>query len=114
MPDFSESLGVNDRIALAQAIKIMQRRINEEHMRNGVSFIDPDIAPSSSAKILPAVLTASPVPNCFSWKANSDLPSRTFSTSSAPVPTIVTIFSLNQGTSFQLLISIASKCYTRH
>ncbi|MGO5502155.1 bifunctional UDP-N-acetylglucosamine diphosphorylase/glucosamine-1-phosphate N-acetyltransferase GlmU [Lactobacillus amylovorus] len=42
MPDFSESLGVNDRIALAQATKTMQRRINEEHMRNGVSFIDPD------------------------------------------------------------------------
>lgn len=44
MPDFSESLGVNDRIALAQATKIMQRRINEKHMRNGVSFIDPDTA----------------------------------------------------------------------
>lgn len=44
MPDFSESLGVNDRIALAQATKIMQKRINEEHMRNGVSFIDPSTA----------------------------------------------------------------------
>lgn len=44
MPDFSESLGVNDRIALAKATKIMQRRINEGHMRNGVSFIDPDTA----------------------------------------------------------------------
>ncbi len=44
MPDFSESLGVNDRIALAQATKTMQRRINEIHMRNGVSFIDPDTA----------------------------------------------------------------------
>lgn len=44
MPDFSESLGVNNRIALAQATKTMQRRINEEHMRNGVSFIDPDTA----------------------------------------------------------------------
>ncbi len=44
MPDFSESLGVNDRVALAQATKIMQKRINEEHMRNGVSFIDPDTA----------------------------------------------------------------------
>lgn len=44
MPDFTESLGVNDRVALAQATKIMQRRINEEHMRNGVSFIDPDTA----------------------------------------------------------------------
>ncbi|KRL90485.1 bifunctional UDP-N-acetylglucosamine diphosphorylase/glucosamine-1-phosphate N-acetyltransferase GlmU [Lactobacillus kalixensis] len=44
MPDFSESLGVNDRIALAQATKIMQKRINENHMRDGVSFIDPDTA----------------------------------------------------------------------
>lgn len=44
MDDFSQSLGVNDRIALAQATKIMQRRINEEHMRNGVSFIDSDTA----------------------------------------------------------------------
>lgn len=44
MPDFSESLGVNDRVALAQATKTMQRRINEAHMRDGVSFIDPDAA----------------------------------------------------------------------
>lgn len=44
MHDFSESLGVNDRIALAQATKIMQKRINEAHMRNGVSFIDPATA----------------------------------------------------------------------
>lgn len=44
MPDFSESLGVNDRVALAQATKTMQRRINEMHMRNGVSFVDPDTA----------------------------------------------------------------------
>lgn len=44
MPDFSESLGVNDRIALAQATKTMQRRINEQHMRDGVSFIAPDTA----------------------------------------------------------------------
>ncbi|MEN2379377.1 bifunctional UDP-N-acetylglucosamine diphosphorylase/glucosamine-1-phosphate N-acetyltransferase GlmU [Lactobacillus helveticus] len=44
MPDFSESLGVNDRVALAQATKTMQRRINEAHMRDGVSFIDLDTA----------------------------------------------------------------------
>lgn len=41
MPDFSESLGVNDRIALAQATKLMQQRINTEHMKNGVTLIDP-------------------------------------------------------------------------
>lgn len=37
-----EVLGVNDRVALAQAEKIMRRQINEAHMRNGVTLIDPD------------------------------------------------------------------------
>ncbi|GAB3054540.1 bifunctional UDP-N-acetylglucosamine diphosphorylase/glucosamine-1-phosphate N-acetyltransferase GlmU [Virgibacillus ainsalahensis] len=41
-PDFDETLGVNDRVALAQAEKIMKKRINENHMRNGVAIIDPD------------------------------------------------------------------------
>ncbi|GEL13135.1 glmU protein [Lapidilactobacillus concavus DSM 17758] len=41
MPDFSESLGVNDRVALAKATQIMQQRINEAHMRNGVTLVDP-------------------------------------------------------------------------
>lgn len=40
-PDFNESLGVNDRVALAQANKIMRDRINRRHMYNGVTFIDP-------------------------------------------------------------------------
>ncbi|MGM7724477.1 bifunctional UDP-N-acetylglucosamine diphosphorylase/glucosamine-1-phosphate N-acetyltransferase GlmU [uncultured Metabacillus sp.] len=39
---FDETLGVNDRIALSQAEKIMKQRINKEHMRNGVTLIDPD------------------------------------------------------------------------
>ncbi|MFS0881644.1 UDP-N-acetylglucosamine diphosphorylase/glucosamine-1-phosphate N-acetyltransferase [Bacillus sp. 7586-K] len=39
---FDETLGVNDRIALSQAEKIMKRRINTEHMRNGVTLIDPE------------------------------------------------------------------------
>ncbi len=41
MPDYTESLGVNDRVALAQATRLMQQRINEQHMRNGVTLIDP-------------------------------------------------------------------------
>ncbi|RDW15303.1 bifunctional UDP-N-acetylglucosamine diphosphorylase/glucosamine-1-phosphate N-acetyltransferase GlmU [Oceanobacillus arenosus] len=41
-PNFDETLGVNDRVALAQAEKIMKNRINEQHMRNGVAIIDPD------------------------------------------------------------------------
>ncbi len=39
--DFDESLGVNDRIALAQAQAIMQARINRNHMVEGVTFINP-------------------------------------------------------------------------
>lgn len=41
MDDFDESMGVNDRIALARANKLMQARINEHWMRQGVSMIDP-------------------------------------------------------------------------
>ncbi|RWZ51252.1 bifunctional UDP-N-acetylglucosamine diphosphorylase/glucosamine-1-phosphate N-acetyltransferase GlmU [Halobacillus fulvus] len=41
-PDFSESLGVNDRVALSKAEKLMKNRINEQHMRNGVTIVDPD------------------------------------------------------------------------
>ncbi|HAQ07744.1 MAG TPA: bifunctional UDP-N-acetylglucosamine diphosphorylase/glucosamine-1-phosphate N-acetyltransferase GlmU [Bacillus bacterium] len=39
---FSETLGVNDRVALAEAERTMKRRTNEFHMRNGVTIIDPD------------------------------------------------------------------------
>ena len=39
--DFEETLGVNDRVALAEAERIMRSRINENHMRNGVTIIDP-------------------------------------------------------------------------
>lgn len=42
--DFDESLGVNDRIALSHAEKIMRERINHNHMINGVSFVDPATA----------------------------------------------------------------------
>ncbi len=34
--------GVNDRVELARADRLMRRRINERHMRNGVSIVDPD------------------------------------------------------------------------
>ena len=42
MSDMNEALGVNDRVALAQATDLMGRRINERHMRNGVTLIKPD------------------------------------------------------------------------
>ncbi len=40
--DFDESLGVNDRVALAMAERVMRRRINKTHMLNGVTFLNPD------------------------------------------------------------------------
>lgn len=39
--DFNESMGVNDRVALAKANQVLRARINEQHMRNGVTLIDP-------------------------------------------------------------------------
>jgi len=39
--DFTETLGVNDRIQLADAAALLRDRINERHMRNGVSILDP-------------------------------------------------------------------------
>lgn len=40
--DFDESLGVNDRIALAKAEQVMRKRINQVHLLNGVSMTNPD------------------------------------------------------------------------
>ena len=39
--DVTEFFGVNNRVQLAEANKIMQKRINEKHMLNGVTIIDP-------------------------------------------------------------------------
>ena len=39
--NFEETLGVNDRFALSQAEEIMRARLNEKHMRNGVTIINP-------------------------------------------------------------------------
>lgn len=41
MHNFAESLGVNDRVSLAQAQQLMKQRINETHMRQGVTIVDP-------------------------------------------------------------------------
>jgi bifunctional UDP-N-acetylglucosamine pyrophosphorylase/glucosamine-1-phosphate N-acetyltransferase len=38
--DDSETLGVNDRIALSQAEAIIRKRIMHHHMRNGVTIVD--------------------------------------------------------------------------
>ncbi|WP_018924726.1 bifunctional UDP-N-acetylglucosamine diphosphorylase/glucosamine-1-phosphate N-acetyltransferase GlmU [Salsuginibacillus kocurii] len=41
-PDFSETIGVNDRLALAEAEKAMRLRINRYWMKQGVTLIDPE------------------------------------------------------------------------
>lgn len=38
---FDETLGVNDRVALSEAERLMRARINERHMRAGVTIVDP-------------------------------------------------------------------------
>lgn len=36
------AIGINDRLGLAAAEKLLRRRIAERHMRNGVTIVDPD------------------------------------------------------------------------
>lgn len=40
--DQNEALGINDRIALAEAEQIMKRRINNNHLLSGVTITDPN------------------------------------------------------------------------
>jgi bifunctional UDP-N-acetylglucosamine pyrophosphorylase/glucosamine-1-phosphate N-acetyltransferase len=40
-PDAEDAVGINDRVALSVAEERMRRRINERHMRNGVTIVDP-------------------------------------------------------------------------
>jgi bifunctional UDP-N-acetylglucosamine pyrophosphorylase / glucosamine-1-phosphate N-acetyltransferase len=40
--DAADAMGINDRVALAGAERRMQRRIAIEHMRNGVTIVDPE------------------------------------------------------------------------
>lgn len=61
--DFDETLGVNDRYALSQAEELMRARINERHMRNGVTIINPatthisaDAVIGSDTVLLPGVI----------------------------------------------------------
>lgn len=39
---YEEVLGVNSRVQLADVTKIMQKRINEQHMLNGVTIVNPE------------------------------------------------------------------------
>jgi bifunctional UDP-N-acetylglucosamine pyrophosphorylase/glucosamine-1-phosphate N-acetyltransferase len=42
LADAEEAMGVNTRVELARAALGLRRRINDAHMRNGVSIVDPD------------------------------------------------------------------------
>lgn len=37
-----ETFGINSRVQLAEALKFLQKRINEKHMINGVTIVDPE------------------------------------------------------------------------
>ena len=50
--DFDETMGVNDRVALSKAEVAMKKRINEKHMRKGVTLIDPDATYISSDSVI--------------------------------------------------------------
>ncbi|MBF4502294.1 bifunctional UDP-N-acetylglucosamine diphosphorylase/glucosamine-1-phosphate N-acetyltransferase GlmU [Savagea sp. SN6] len=51
-PDFTETLGVNDRVALAEAERLMRQRIAEKHMRNGVTILSPEQTIISSEAVI--------------------------------------------------------------
>ena len=40
--DYEETIGVNSRVQLAEAESILRKRINNKHMENGVTLIDPN------------------------------------------------------------------------
>jgi bifunctional UDP-N-acetylglucosamine pyrophosphorylase / glucosamine-1-phosphate N-acetyltransferase len=48
-PDWEALLGINSRRELAEATRTVKRRINERHMDQGVTLIDPDLTYIESA-----------------------------------------------------------------
>ena len=82
MDSEDESMGVNDRVALAKASQLMNARINEAHMKNGVTFVDPsntyiesDVMIGHDTLIEPGVVLRGKTvigDNCY-ISANSDI-----------------------------------------
>ncbi|MDT2831757.1 bifunctional UDP-N-acetylglucosamine diphosphorylase/glucosamine-1-phosphate N-acetyltransferase GlmU [Vagococcus carniphilus] len=82
MDSEDESMGVNDRVALAKASQLMNARINEAHMKNGVTFVDPsntyiesDVVIGHNTLIEPGVVLRGKTvigDNCY-ISANSDI-----------------------------------------
>lgn len=66
-PDSNDILGINDRVQLAQAGAIMRDRINERHMRSGVTIVDPastwidvDVDIAADVTVLPQCVLQGP------------------------------------------------------
>ena len=59
-PDAEETLGINDRVALAEAEKILQKRVNQFHMENGVTLRGPnEVWIDTHSEIAPDVIIES-------------------------------------------------------
>ena len=58
--DFTETLGVNDRVQLAEAAALLRDRINENLMRSGVTIVDPTTTWVDSTSIISQDVTLLP------------------------------------------------------
>lgn len=58
--DFEETLGVNDRVQLAEAGRTMRDRINKKQMENGATLIDPSSTYIEADVIIEADVTIEP------------------------------------------------------
>ncbi|MBD1857770.1 MULTISPECIES: bifunctional UDP-N-acetylglucosamine diphosphorylase/glucosamine-1-phosphate N-acetyltransferase GlmU [Leptolyngbya] len=60
VPDYQEVLGINDRAQLADAYAILQKRIRDRWMREGVTIIDPNSVTIDDTVELEANVTIEP------------------------------------------------------
>ncbi len=58
--DFTETLGVNDRVQLAESAAMLRDRINDQWMRAGVTIIDPTTTWIDSTVVLSSDVTLHP------------------------------------------------------
>lgn len=58
--DLAEVGGINDRVELAEATKLLQRRVNTKHLLNGVNIIDIDTAYIGSDVVIGTDTTIEP------------------------------------------------------
>jgi len=58
--DFTETLGVNDRVQLAESEALLRDRINEKLMRSGVTIVDPTTTWVSAGSVISQDVTLLP------------------------------------------------------